>query len=177
MLQIFSNNEGTKIALEAYILAHPDKDWSKRQMFPRLFAVKCSWWIRKHLGKETYTKVRAAIDYCKYGMNPMDGEYPVYVTDDSFDKWYYATGAKSPSMRQYLQACTLGIASEAALRATSPQLTAMIERAYLLHDRNISQDEKEATAEYFATLNEIKSKAYARRDAKIKEEKKESENG
>lgn len=177
MLQVFSSNEGTKIALEAYILAHPDKDWSKRQMFPRMFALKCAYWIKKHLGKETYTKVRAAIDYCKYGMNPMDGEYPVYVTDETFDKWYYDSGEKSTSMRLYLQACTLGIASDAALRATSPQLTAMIERAFLLNDRNISQDEKEATAEYFATLSKIKEEAYARRDAKPKEEKKDVENG
>ena len=177
MLQIFNSDEGTRIALEAYILAHPDKDWSKRQKFPRLFAVKCALWIKKHLGKETYTKVRAAIDYCKFGMNPIDGEYPVYVTDETFDKWYYDSGEKSTSLRLYLQACTLGIASDAALRATSPQLTAMIERAFLLNDKNISQDEKEVTADYFATLEEIKRKAYAERDAKQKGNDEVKENG
>lgn len=177
MSQVFSGDEGTTIALEAYVLSHPDEDWSKHPMFPRIFATKCASWIKRHLGKETATKVRAAIEYCKYGMNPLDGEYPVYISDDTFDKWYYSSGPKSQSMRQYLQACTLGIASEAALKATSPQLAAMIERAYLLNERDISQDEKEATAEYFATLGEIKENAYAIRDAKLKEEKKESENG
>lgn len=177
MLQVYRSNAGTQLALEAYVLAHPDKDWSKRPMFPMMFAIKCTLWIKKHLGKEVATKVRAAVDYCKYGMNPIDGEYPVYVKDENFDKWYYSTGEKSSSLRQYLEACTYGIASAAALKATSPQLEAMIERAYLLNERNISSDEKQATAEYFATLNKIKEDAYARRDAKMKDEKKGAENG
>lgn len=173
MMEIFSGDEGTTIALEAYVLAHPDEDWSKRPMFPRLFATKCACWIRTHLGKETATKVRAAIDYCKYGMNPIDGEEPVYVADENFSKWYGATGEKSSAMRQYLEACSCGIASEAALKATSPQLAAMIERAYLLKEKNISTEEKEATAEYFATLHAIQEKAFARRDAKNKTTKNE----
>lgn len=177
MLQIFSSNEGTVLALEAYVLAHPDEDWSKRPMFPRLFAGTCAYWIKKHLGKETATKVRAAIDFCKYGMNPLDGEYPVYMSDETFDKWYYQGGEKSSALRSYLQACTCGIAPEAALKATSPQLTAMIERAFLLKDRNISQDEKEVTAEYFATLEKVKEDAYARRDAKLKKEKEQDNRG
>lgn len=178
MFQIYSKDDGTKLALEAYVLSHPDKDWSKYPTFPRLFAMKCALWIKKHLGKEIATKVRAVIDYCKYGMNPVDGEYPVYVSDETFDKWYYGTGPKSSSMRLYLQACTYGIAPHAALKATSPQLVAMIERAAMLQDMNISDDEKEMTAQYFATLNEIKKNAYARRDAKLKEkENKDIENG
>jgi hypothetical protein len=51
ILQLFSNDEGTVIALEAYVLAHPEKDWSKTKLFPRLFALKCARWIKKHLGK------------------------------------------------------------------------------------------------------------------------------
>ena len=177
MFQIFSKDDGTKLALEAYVLAHHDNDWSKYPSYPRLFAMKCSMWIKKHLGKEIATKVRAVIDYCKYGMNPIDGEYPVYMTDEVFDKWYYGTGPKSSSFRKYLQACTYGIASHAALKATSPQLAAMIERAAMLQDMNISDDEKQLTAQYFATLNEIKKDAYARRDAKLKAENEDLKNG
>ena len=99
MFQIFADDDGTKLALEAYVLAHREKDWSKTPRFPRLFAFRCARWIRKHLGKECATKVRAAIDYCKYGCNPLDGEWPVYVKDDNFDKWYRESGAKSVAMR------------------------------------------------------------------------------
>lgn len=54
---MFSADEGTVIALQAYVLSHPQEDWSKEKMFPRLFALKCSRWIKKHLGKETAGKV------------------------------------------------------------------------------------------------------------------------
>ena len=165
MLQIFSHDPGTVLALQAYVLSHPDGDWSKRPVFPVLFAAKCAKWIRKHLGKVTATKVQAVIDYCKHGMNPMDGEYPVYVADETFEKWYGETGAKSSSLRESLQACTFGIPSVTALKATSPQLTAMIERAFLLNDREIADEEKLATAQYYATLDAIRKDAYARRDA------------
>lgn len=177
MFQIFDKDDGTRLALEAYVLAHPNKDWSKYPTFPRLFAVKCACWIKRHLGKQVATKVRAVIDYCKFGMNPIDGEFPVYVTDESFDKWYYGTGPKSASLRQYVRACSYGIAPHSALKATSPQLAAMIERAAMLQDMTVGEDEKELTAQYFATLNEIKKNAYAIRDAKLKDKEKDVENG
>lgn len=120
LLQLFSRDEGTVLALEAYVLAHPEKDWSRKSLFPRLFAFKCARWIKKHLGKETAGKVRAALDFCKYGMNPADGEYPVYVKDENFDKWYDAAGPKSAAMRQFTEACACGVAPYAALKATSP---------------------------------------------------------
>lgn len=165
------------LALEAYVLAHRDKDWSKTPRYPRLFAYKCARWIRKHLGKECATKVHAAIDYCKYGCNPIDGEFPVYMADETFVKWYSDGGPKSAAMKKYMEACAYGIPSAAALRATSPQLAAMIERAAILGDTQIGDEEKQATAEYFATLQEIKEKAYAERDAKRKAEEAIKDNG
>lgn len=42
----------------------------------------------------------------------------------------------------------------------------MIERAAILQDMNIGDEEKELAAQYFATLAEIKKDAYARRDEK-----------
>ena len=106
----------------------------------------------------------------------MDGEYPVYVTDETFDKWYYEAGALSLGMKSFIQACTFGIAPDSALQATSPQLYAMLQRAAILNDMDISDDEKRVTAEYFATLNEIKVKAYKERDEKAKKDG-EVENG
>lgn len=178
ILQLFSKDEGTMIALEAYVLSHPEKDWSKTKLCPRLFAFKCARWIKKNLGKETAGKVRAALDFVKYGMNPMDGEFPVYVKDDEFDKWYNETGEKSQALRQYTEACACGIAPYAVLKATSPQLAAMIERAWYLNEKDISADEKKASAEYFATLHHIQEKARAERDEKKGSEKDEViENG
>lgn len=132
ILQFFSNDEGTVLALEAYVLAHPEEDWSKEKMFPRVFAAKCQSWVRKHLGKETAGKVRAALDFVKFGMNPMDGEFPVYVKDEEFDKWYYDGSEKSTAMKRWSEACACGIAPYAALKATSERLLAMIERAWYL---------------------------------------------
>lgn len=170
LMEIFSQDEGTILALEAYVLAHPDETFDNPPTFPRIFALKCIKWIRKHLKNETAEKVRCAIDYCKYGMNPMDGEYPIYVTDETFEKWYGEAGSLSTAMKKYIQACTYGIAPEAALRATSQTLTAMIERAAMLKEMNIGEDEKTATAEYYVVLDEVKKKAYTERDSKKNEE-------
>lgn len=168
LLDIFSEDEGTTLALEAYVLAHPDEKFDHPPTFPRLFALKCIMWIRKHLKNELADKVRHAIDFVKYGMNPMDGEYPIYMTDAKSDKWYDEAGNLSPSMRKYVQACTYGIAPESALRATSQKLTAMIERAAFLNDIQLSEDEKTATAEYYKVLEDVKNRAYRERDAKTK---------
>lgn len=176
LMEIFSQDDGTVLALEAYVLAHPEEKFDNPPTFPRVFALKCVRWIRKHLKDETAEKVRHAIDFCKYGMNPIDCEYPIYVTDETFDKWYGEAGSLSTALRKYIQACTYGIAPEAALRATSQTLTAMIERAAMLNDINITEDEKHATAEYYKVLDEVKRRAYAERDAKMKKNS-EVENG
>lgn len=170
LTEIFSQDEGTILALEAYVLAHPEEKYDNPPTFPRIFALKCIKWIRKHLKNETAEKVRHAIDYCKYGMNPMDGEYPIYMTDETYEKWYGEAGSLSTAMRKYMQACTYGIAPEAALRATSQTLTAMIERAAMLNDIKITEDEKVATAEYYKVLDEVKKRAYKERDAKKKDD-------
>lgn len=98
-------------------------------------------------------------------MNPIDGEYPVYMKDDNFDKWYYDGSEKSTAMKRFAEACACGIAPYAALKTTSERLVAMIERAWFLHDKDIREDEKETTAEYFATLHNIQKRARAERDA------------
>lgn len=176
--RMFSKDEGTVIALEAYVLSHQNEDWSKEKMFPRLFALKCLRWVKKHLGKEIATKIRAALDYVKTGMNPIDGEFPVYVKDENFDKWYDEAGDLSSAMRKFAEACACGIAPYAALKTTSERLTAMIERAWYLKQKDISPDEKKATAEYYATLRGIQEKVRAERDEKKGSEKEEViENG
>ena len=122
--------------------------------------------------------MRVALDYVKYGINPMDGEYPVYMTDVNFDKWYDATGEKSTALKKWAEACACGIDSHAALKSTSERLTAMIERAWYMKDeKNIGQDEKELTAEYFATLSDIQKRARAERDEKKNKKDEVKDNG
>ena len=50
----------------------------------------------------------------------------------------------------------------------------MIERAFLLRDKKITDEEKEAVAKYYVTLDSIKEKCYSRRDQKQKETNKEN---
>lgn len=100
--EIYSSDPGTILALEAYVYAHPETDWLNPPRFPRLFALRCVRWIRKHLKRESATKVRHALDYCKFGCNPEDGEYPVYATDETFDRWYGEAGPLSVAMRRYI---------------------------------------------------------------------------
>lgn len=174
MMLVFSRDAGTRLALEAYVLSHPEQDWSKPKTFPKLFATKCLFWIRRHLGKEIATKIRNAIDFVKYGVNPEDGEFPVYVKDDKFEEWYDSlTDEGSEAMRKYAEACACGIAPHAALKQTSPRLTAMIERMWFLKgkDEYIGDDEKTLTGQYYATLSEIQTKCRKERDERNKNNK------
>lgn len=65
-------------------------------------------------------------------------------------------------MKNYLEAVSLGIESVAALRATSPQLSAMIERAYIVRSMPLINQEKLATRNYYMTLDRIKKKAFSK---------------
>ena len=177
LVDVFSQDEGTVLALEAYVLSHPNDKYDNPPTFPRLYAFKCVRWIRKHLKNETAEKVRHAIDYVKFGMNPMDGEFPIYMTDETYEKWYGEAGSLSSAMRDYISACTYGIAPQAALRATSQTLTAMIERAAILNEIKLPDEEKVATAEYYKVLNEVKTNARAERDKKLKKTSEVKENG
>lgn len=164
-LNVLSADPATVLALESYVLAHPDEKFVKLK-HPYWFALKCKAWVRNHLGSFTATEVRRAVDYCLYGTDPKTGERPVYMTDKD-DHFEVPDSPLSKAVRLYFSATSLGIDSVAALRATSPQLEAMIERAWLLNKLGeVSDEEKMASAEYFATLDEIKRKAEAERDGK-----------
>ena len=53
----------------------------------------------------------------------------------------------------------------------------MIERAWYLKEHDISEDEKQVTAQYFAALSSIQEKSRAERDAKRKAEEAIKDNG
>ena len=160
------------LALETYVLAHPDETFGKLK-HPLMFSLKCKAWMKRMLGKQMASEVRRAVDFCLFGVDQRTGERPVYMSDDD-EKMILPDSPFSTALRLWLSATALKIDSVAALRATSPQLEAMIEKAWVLNQLgSCSDDENQATAEYFKTLDEVKKKAYAERDKKLKEQGKD----
>lgn len=175
--QVLSNDPATALALETYVLAHPDESFDKLK-HPFLFSLKCKAWMKRKLGNQLATEVRRAVDFCLFGVDPRNGESPVYMSDKNDKKIMLPDSPLSSALRLWFSATSMGIDSVSALRATSPQLEAMIERAWFLNSLGkCSDDEKELTAEYFATLEEIKKKAYSERDAKQKGNDEVKDNG
>lgn len=158
--RIYNGDEGTMLALEAYVLAHDSDDIDEKQLrHPKLFAAKVQMWIRMKLGKILATDLRRIIDYCLYGCDQTSNEFPIYMLDDKADAGDdMISGSQSWVLHQYLSSASLGIDTIAALRATSPQLSAMIERAYIVRGMPITDYEKQATADYYRTLNEIRKR-------------------
>ena len=66
--KVMSQDPATVLALEAYVLAHPDKKFDKIR-HPMWFAAKCSVWMRSKLGSCTADEVRRAVDFCLYGVD------------------------------------------------------------------------------------------------------------
>ncbi len=163
---ILSNDPATMLALEAYVLAHPEETFEKLK-HPVWFVSKCKLWVKKNLGNYQATEVRRALDFCLYGTDSRTGERPVYLTDDNEKFYELPDSPLSKSLRLWFSAVSMGMDSVAALKATSPQLEAMLERASILNELAKCSDlEKVVTAEYFSTLEDIKRKAYEERDKK-----------
>lgn len=129
--EVLSNDPATKLALETYVLAHPDETFEKLR-HPFCFALKCKAWMKRKLGKQLATEVRRAVDFCLYGADPRTGERPVYMSDKD-EKLLLPDSPLSNAVRLWLSATCLKVDSAAALKATSPQLEAMIERAWILN--------------------------------------------
>lgn len=172
---IVNNDPASMLALEAYVLANPDGDYEKLK-HPLWFRRKCAKWLKEKLGDQQATEVRRALDFCLYGVDPRTGETPVYMSDVDIETIGVPDSPLSKALRLWFSATTYGMDSVATLKATSEQLEAMLERAYYLNEMMSAKDEeKQATAEYFATLEDVKKRAYAERDEKMKKENQESE--
>lgn len=89
--QLYPSDAGTRLALEAYVLSHRELDFSNPPRFPKIFAAKCAAFVRKRLGKTQASKVRQALDFVKFGIDPATGEKPVYMTDEKFSAWWNAS--------------------------------------------------------------------------------------
>ena len=169
-VRVYNGDAVTNLALEAYVLAHDEVNWNNLR-HPKLFALKIQTWVKINLRKVTATQLRRVIDFCLYGVDPDTGEMPVLMADEKEVLKNGIGTDKSWALAKYLHATSLGIDSVAALRATSPQLSAMIERAYLVNKLPLSQEENDATAEYYMTLEHIKKKAFPKKEENDEEVK------
>ena len=161
--RIYNADKSTILALEAYVLSRDSVDWEELRS-PKIFAVKVGGWVKANLGKVTAAQLRRTIDYCLYGVDPDTGEMPVLMADE---KEVVKSGIgtdKSWALAKYLHSTSIGIDSAAALRATSPQLSAMIERAYLIRKIPLSDKDKQATAEYYMTLDDVRKRAFPKEE-------------
>lgn len=154
MFRLFNKDESTRLCYEAYVLSHEVDDAVLNH--PTLFALKVARWMRKHFKKTQAAHIRRVLDFCLYGVDQTTNEFPAMLYDDKDKDEDRLGGPKSWALNNYLTACALGIESEVALRALSPQLACMIERAYMLKGAKLSKRDKIATADYFKTLDEIK---------------------
>ena len=166
--RIYNADKSTILALEAYVLSRDSVDWEELRS-PKIFAVKVGAWVKAHLGKVTAKQLRRTLDFCLYGVDPDSGEMPVLMADEKETVKSGIGTDKSWALANYLHAASIGIDSVAALRATSPQLSAMIERSYLINKIPLSEKEKAATAEYYMTLEDVRKRAFP--------QKVEAENG
>lgn len=167
--RIFSNDDTSYIAIQAWTLAHDSDDCNEKLLrHPMMFMMRVKLWIMKNLRKATCNELERIIYYVRFGSDPTTGEWPVYMIDDTpYDD--EAGSQKSWIVANYLHSVAIGIDSVAALRATSPQLTAMIERAYLHRGAPLGDSEKKATADYYRTLDSIRKKAFPEQETDKKD--------
>ena len=161
--QVLADDPATNLALDAWVLAHPDECFKKLK-HPFWFITKCRLWVKKNLGDKSATEVRRALDYCLFGVDPATGETPVYMTDNQI---FYELPDEplSRGEKQFANATAFGLDAISVLRSTSPILEAMMERAYFLNElQAVGQDEKEAIGEYYSTLEWVKKKAMAEKE-------------
>lgn len=172
--QVLSDDPATNLALDAWVLAHPEECFEKLK-HPLFFIAKCRRWVKKNLGDRRATEVRRALDYCLFGVDPSTGETPVYMTENQI---FYELPDEplSRGEKQFAAATSLGMDALAVLRSTSPILEAMMERAYIINDLSgLGQDEKEVIGEYYSTLEWVKKKAEAEKEKEELEKKMKEE--
>lgn len=155
--RLLCRDDSTMLGYEAYVLSHDVQEDELKH--PVKFAFKVGYWMKKTFKKTTANELRRVVDYCLYGIDETTGEFPVMMIDEGADSDEDKVGGdKSWALYNYLKSASVGIDTVSALRATSPQLSAMIERAYIIRGLPLKKNEKKATAEYYSTLNSIKEK-------------------
>lgn len=156
VIRAFDSDNDTSTVIAAYIICHNDFKLDDISS-PKKFILDIRKWLMDEFKKTTLEQLSAAIEYLKNGYDQTSGEYPVFLTDEKEEnEWDVIGGDRSWVLSRYLESAAVGIPTAAALRATSPQLAAMIERAYVSRGCELKDREKQLTANYFRTLDSLK---------------------
>lgn len=162
LADIHDHDEGTTLAIEAYVLAHGTTDMPR---FPRLFALTVQGWMRATFRHTTGAELRRAVDYVLYGATSDVGEYPPLPPDDGKPKKTKKDAPHSPALNDWQTAAVLGIDSDAALSATSEALAGMIETAYVVrHKCPLTKEDTRRAADYYRALDEVRARSIPKKE-------------
>ena len=163
---ILDHDEGTTLAIEAYVLSHGTVDMPAH---PNMFAVKVQGWLRATFKETSAAELRRAVDYVLYGAVPEVDELPP-PSPQKEDEPNKDVTPRSTSLADFQMATALGIDSTAALAATSETLAGMIETAYLVrHKCPLSKEDARRAGDYYRALEEVRKRSFPQ---KLDEDKK-----
>lgn len=154
---IMDHDEGTTLAIEAYVLSHGTTEMPAH---PNMFAVKVQGWLRATFKDTTAAELRRAVDFVLYGATPDVDELPP-ITEQKEDEPNKDATPRSSSLADFQMASALGIDSHAALSATSEALAGMIETAYLVrHKCPMSKEDARRAGDYYRALEEVRKRSF-----------------
>ena len=150
------DDASTRTAIVAYALSFKDAEQlpkaELKTLMPELYK------FRRRVSKLTSRQLMQAIDYVREGSCAEDGEHPYYKPRDKADEDY---SQMSIALGVLLDgaATGIGLTLDDAKRMTRSQIQMMIEEK-MEYDGKTNPDyrKKSRMAEYYATLEEIKSK-------------------
>lgn len=157
---LFDHDEGTTLAVEAYVLSHGTTDMPAH---PSMFAAKVQGWLRATFKTTTAAELRRAVDYVLYGALPEVDELPP-ITEQKEDEPNKDATPRSSSLADWQMAAALGIDSHAALAATSEALAGMIETAYLVsHKCPLTKEDTRRAGDYYRALEEVRKRSFPKK--------------
>lgn len=159
---ILDHDEGTTLAIEAYVLSHGTTDMPAH---PSMFAAKVQGWLRATFHETTAAELRRAVDFVLYGAAPEVDELPPpspqKEDEQKEDEQKKDATPRSSSLADWQMASALGIDSTAALAATSEALAAMIETAYIVsHKCPLSKEDARRAGDYYRALEEVRKRSF-----------------
>lgn len=154
---ILDHDEGTTLAIEAYVLSHGTTEMPAH---PNLFAVKVQGWLRATFKETSAAELRRAVDFVLYGAAPEVDELPP-IPEQKEDEQKKDVTPRSSSLADWQMASALGIDSHAALAATSEALAGMIETAYLVsHKCPLTKEDARRAGDYYRALEEVRKRSF-----------------
>ena len=158
---LFDHDEGTTLAIEAYVLSHGTTEMPAH---PNLFAAKVQGWLRATFKETTAAELRRAVDFVLYGATPEVDELPPIAEQTEKDEQKKDNTPHSSSLAAWQMASALGIDSHAALAATSESLAGMIETAYFVRRKcPLSKEDARRAGDYYRALEEVRKRSFPRK--------------